>query len=222
MIIQLIVLIPCIYLQQTQRVHIISVTIYVWTKLICVQHQVLDLIFTNNNLYLLLKNNLTLLPFLFIDFNFNLLCAESLVVLGNFEDSSTMSSILFEFTLVMVLTIATSLSISTIWNQNTFSMPHIILPFTNISFFIVFIEVLTSAMSLILCPITYIKLFVKVKAFSFSTFSKIFFPVTNIFISSLSFSITTDISAISISQIGCINIAIIDISVSIVYFDWLS
>jgi len=79
-VIQFSVLVTSVDLKQAQAVHVVP-AINTFGKLIGIEHEILNLIFTYHYLELFLKYKLVFFIILFVDFHFYLFCAISLIIL---------------------------------------------------------------------------------------------------------------------------------------------
>ena len=112
--------------------------------------------------------------------------------------------------------------ISPITDQSSFTMSHIEAPIAYISFLVVFVEMVTFSMTLVLLPVSDIKLIVIEETFALLAFAQVFFPVALVFVASEPFTIRTDVIAPTISIVRCIDLPFVSIPISIMYLDGLA
>jgi len=151
----------------------------------------------------------------------HLLRAISLVILENFKNTSSVSLILFESAFVMMMATWTTCSIiasalaAPVMNKCSFTMPHVIEPFSNVPLFVILVELITISMTLISLPVSNVELVIIKEALTFFTIALIFFPITSILITRRFLPVNTDITSFAVSVIWGVDLAFVSITVCV-------
>ena len=122
---------------------------------------------------------------------------------------------------VMLLAIATTRALAAVGDQHTLSISHIMAPISNVPLLFMIVKMFSLPMSLIMHPITDVKFLVIVKTLTIFALSKITFPIARKLISRLFLLICTYISTPSVSLIEVIDMPFVDITIGVMYLDYL-